>query len=325
MTTSAYPDWSLVHFDVLCGRCGHDLRGLHEPRCPKCGLRFNWAEAVPLEQLTCLGCGYRLYGLQEARCPECGRAFSWDQVLEAYRTRRGDHFEHRWRDRAVRSFLQSWRAALRPDRLWEGTSIHDLPPTRPLIVMAGVAWAIAAVTTIIAPTTLSAFLSGMAWRSRQLYSTKAVWTLWLDLLIEALASRVTWAVIAAQLAWATGALGALMIFRQSMRHYKVRNAHVIRVWAYSVLGALPAMMLLVWGAIGSLAIISPFVRLDDEPLGAFLSITLLAVFYGHAGWSIHNGYKFYLEMDRPGAVAFSVLIIAGLLSMVVVMQILGMR
>ena len=57
------PNWENVPFDVGCARCGNDLRGLTESICPACGLELDWADAVPIEQLTCLHCGYHLYGL----------------------------------------------------------------------------------------------------------------------------------------------------------------------------------------------------------------------------------------------------------------------
>ena len=45
-TASAPPDWDFVPFDVACARCGHDLRGQSEPKCPACELTFDWSEAV---------------------------------------------------------------------------------------------------------------------------------------------------------------------------------------------------------------------------------------------------------------------------------------
>ncbi len=56
----SHPDWDHVPFDVGCARCGHDLRGLTDPRCPACQLEFDWADAVPIEQLTSETCGYHL-------------------------------------------------------------------------------------------------------------------------------------------------------------------------------------------------------------------------------------------------------------------------
>ena len=40
----AAPNWQTVTDDVECFRCGYNLRGLAQPRCPECGLEFEWAD-----------------------------------------------------------------------------------------------------------------------------------------------------------------------------------------------------------------------------------------------------------------------------------------
>ena len=86
--TTGVPDWDLVPFEVGCARCGRDLRGLAESKCPACDLEFEWSDAVPIDQLTCRHCGYHLYGLRETRCPECGNRFTWERVLDEFRRRK---------------------------------------------------------------------------------------------------------------------------------------------------------------------------------------------------------------------------------------------
>ena len=110
------PDWEKIPFHVGCARCGHDLRGLSEPKCPACALEFDLAEAVPIEELTCARCDYHLYGLTNSRCPECGGAFDWEDALADYHRTRLPYFEYRWRDRPVRSFVGTWWRTLRPKR-----------------------------------------------------------------------------------------------------------------------------------------------------------------------------------------------------------------
>ncbi len=130
---SAAPNWELVHFDVACARCGQDLRGLSEPKCPACALEFQWADAVPLEELTCGKCGYHLYGLHETRCPECGVAFTWKDALQAYHRRRKPLFEYRWRTEPIRSLIRTWWLALRPRRLWRYVDLEDPPNVAALL------------------------------------------------------------------------------------------------------------------------------------------------------------------------------------------------
>ena len=93
------PNWDLIDFDVLCSRCDYNLRLLPEPRCPECGLRFEWRALLEA----------RLHGSESL-------------------------FENRWRDRPIRSWLlTAWRG-LRPRRFWQGVSIHDHVRARPLLV-----------------------------------------------------------------------------------------------------------------------------------------------------------------------------------------------
>ncbi len=132
---SPAPNWAHVPFDVGCGRCGHDLRGLTESTCPACGLAFDWSKAVPIEQLTCPSCDYHLYGLQDTRCPECGEGFTWDAVLTTYHERRLPFFEYRWRDRPFRSLISTWFHALRPGKFWRSMDIHDPPRVGPLLMV----------------------------------------------------------------------------------------------------------------------------------------------------------------------------------------------
>jgi len=40
------PDWDAIDFDVLCSRCDYNLRTLTRPRCPECGLEFQWPEVL---------------------------------------------------------------------------------------------------------------------------------------------------------------------------------------------------------------------------------------------------------------------------------------
>ena len=129
------PDWENVPFEVGCARCGHDLRGRTEAKCPACGLEFDWAAAVPIEQLKCRHCDYHLYGLRETRCPECGERFTWEEALARYHRKRIALFEYQWRERPIRSLIGTWFRAMVPGKLWKKVSIHDPPQVGPLWVM----------------------------------------------------------------------------------------------------------------------------------------------------------------------------------------------
>ncbi|HUU85612.1 MAG TPA: hypothetical protein VM243_19100 [Phycisphaerae bacterium] len=80
----------------------------------------------------CSRCGYNLYTLTKPRCPECGLQFDWDVVLDRSAWRSDFLFEHYWRDRPVRSWFRTVWRALRPFRFWRDVSIHDRIHAGPL-------------------------------------------------------------------------------------------------------------------------------------------------------------------------------------------------
>ncbi len=100
--TSGAPDWNTLGVALHCPRCGYDLRMLPQPRCPECGLQFEWAELITAVRT-------------QNECPL---------------------FEYQWRRRPVRSFLRTVGRALLPWRLWSRMSLAWEPQVRPLFVLA---------------------------------------------------------------------------------------------------------------------------------------------------------------------------------------------
>ncbi|MBI5763992.1 MAG: hypothetical protein HZA51_10755 [Planctomycetes bacterium] len=84
------PDWSAIQHDVLCARCDYNLRTLSTPRCPECGLTFEWAEVLD-------------------------RAERHDEFL----------FEHAWRRRPFRAWMKTAWKCLWPTSFWRHVSIHE--------------------------------------------------------------------------------------------------------------------------------------------------------------------------------------------------------
>ncbi|MCK4341790.1 MAG: hypothetical protein KAY37_08720 [Phycisphaerae bacterium] len=95
------PNWDSLDMEVHCPRCGYDLRLLPQPRCPECGLQFEWAEVIAAAR-------------QRLHCPL---------------------FEYQWRYRPVRSFFSTLGRALVPWRLWKTTRLAVEPKVRPLLAM----------------------------------------------------------------------------------------------------------------------------------------------------------------------------------------------
>ena len=91
------PDWDAIDFDVLCPRCGYNLRLLPEPRCPECGLTFEWT---------------RLFDVAR-----------WESDFL---------FEHHWRQRPFRSWWVTFWRGLRPWPFWNAVSLHERIHVGPL-------------------------------------------------------------------------------------------------------------------------------------------------------------------------------------------------
>ena len=288
------PAWEKVPFDVGCARCGHDLRDRTDPTCPACELTFDWADAVPIERLTCAQCGYHLYGLTETRCPECGSPFTWDEALTAYHRSRLPLFEYQWRKRPVRSLLTTWRRALRPGKFWRSVDIHDPVRRLPLIIVFAAAMFLISIVQpvvdgVIAWSIDFQFFPFLGSKRKGLLAEIADSALDLDTYVNVLLPMASWCIFS---------FAALLVFQQSMRRYRVRTAHVLRVWAYSV-ALMVGLLYLVTSGTVLLLITTDWYFLGWVTYLAVLSVIAFVV------WSIRQGYCHYLHMPHSLGVAFA--------------------
>jgi len=102
---SPLPDWSKLDVELNCPRCGYALRLLTLPRCPECGLPFNWQDLAAAERLR----------------------------------RDNPLFEYQWRYRPIRSLVGTIARTLYPPWLWRSVRLEVAPRIGPLLVLALVA------------------------------------------------------------------------------------------------------------------------------------------------------------------------------------------
>jgi hypothetical protein len=114
-------DWALDR-DLACPRCRYNLRMLHQPRCPECGLSFRWQELLRVE---CPRCGGSLCAVDGANCPRCDLALDWARLLSRAPAAGRDLFEVS--DRPVRAAVRTCFAALNPWTFWFSIPL-ELPP-----------------------------------------------------------------------------------------------------------------------------------------------------------------------------------------------------
>jgi len=94
------PDWETLALELHCPRCGYDLRRLPQPRCPECGLEFQWTELI---------------------------AATEDQLQSPL-------FEYQWQHRPVRSFFKTIGRAMLPWLLRREARMALQPRVVPLLV-----------------------------------------------------------------------------------------------------------------------------------------------------------------------------------------------
>jgi len=316
-TLSSPPNWDNVPFDVGCARCGQDLRGASEPKCPACSLEFDWAEAVPIEKLTCAHCGYHLYGLAHSRCPECGKAFDWNEALDSFRRTRLPYFEYRWRDAPMRSLFRTWRLALSPRRFWQRINLHDPPNAVALIIMVlsgiGMTFAAFVAQEPIEVAAEAAEFALSAGRSVRLSDFSDIPVTLVASVGRGLTDANNWSVTGFVALWTISSLGSLLIFRQSMRRCRLRTVQVLRVWAYANSMALPMAVLLAGVAVA----LPRIVPVDSYDTGALIACVMVLLAWAHVVWSLRWGYRVYLRMPHAFAVAICAQIIAVLFALTI--------
>lgn len=299
------PDWTLIHFDVRCPRCGEGLHGQDNPQCAACGLEFRWSDAAPAEQLTCPTCDYHVYGLTEPRCPECGGEFDWNEALQRHRTKSKPWFEYRWFDKPIGSFVTTGWRSLRPSRFWRQMNLHD-PPRRGalhglvlLVILAcclGVVVGSGLITYIGMLGINQPPIAGRFGGVRTQPSLLMVFQRF-ALSPASLESVIDLALMLAL--WSYCGRLAMSVFQQSLARARVRNAQLTRVWAYTW----TSPMLVALAATYLVEVVETIrwqsFRHSAPEWGALVGIVLVT-------WSASRAYRHYLRIPHALAVALSV-------------------
>ncbi|MHC5109640.1 MAG: hypothetical protein ACYTHJ_07155 [Planctomycetota bacterium] len=310
----AAPDWNLVPFDVSCARCGENLNGRDEPACPACALKFDWAIAVPIEELACPDCQYRLFGLTKARCPECGLAFEWHEVLDDHRKRQKPLFEYQWHERPISSFIRSWAKSWRPWRLWREVEIHDPAPMSAFIMHMMVLF-IACMASLLAMAILVRVLWSVFPVGRTLsmqWMLIGPWGTWSE--FNAFAKNI----MLVGGGWLFGLLIGQLILRESMARCRIRDAQIFRVNAYAItpILSIPPIICFFFFALDVASIVAGtrIVR-PVATFGAVLagvSCTLIVVAIIIQILSIAHGYGRYIRMEHSFGVMVTTHLIWGI-------------
>lgn len=282
------PDWDIIDFDVLCSRCGYNLRMLTQPRCPECGLTFDW----------------------------------WT-VLDRSAWQSDFLFEHHARRRPVRSYFTTLRRALRPIRFWKQVSIHHRIHVKPLLLMFAMAvpWFFGLLKGLewlgaVSLEPMFDYLSRM---------TGQGWTFfWFNLTFKLnniyiyghfFPSKNDVLIFALMLAVAFGGtFGFLCTLRQTLGRCRVRTVQLLRVVTYGA-----AAFCLLWPVLIHLMTVASVIldaAMDLPDWWELVSgLVLMASFPVVQGLYVGAGLKHYLRLPRPYILAFTAVFVGDLLGM----------
>ncbi len=282
------PDWETITFEVNCSRCDYDLRLLPLPRCPECGLQFEWREVID-------------------------RAAHWSKFL----------FEHNWRKQPIRSYLTTIWKSLRPFRFWKQVSIHDDIRPGPLwfLFLASVFWFVLTLQVLslaawgimeaVRPLVYSLYQPQLASRTNFTFLQKYYWdvaTLLFDL-------EFNHFIIPGFLLFGfLMALVTLCSLRQTLGRCRVRTIQVFRVMVYSAapFWIMLASLLLFLMPLSKMWNSNWFVELPEwlAITISLLPITIPAI----CSIPIIAGLHSYLHLPHPTALGMTALFVGFLFS-----------
>ncbi len=269
------PDWNAINFEVGCSRCGYNLRMLPQPRCPECGLEFDWRD-----------------------------------VLDASAWRSEFLFEHHWRNRFFGSWLRTTWAGLRPFRFWRNVSIHDRIHPGPLwfLLLTSVLWfpvtmnVFAWLGWLAAEAALQ--VAGDYESMRPLWellnvSRQHVSGLANDL--NNLVDEVLWT-LSFLLAGLVAALAVLCGLRQTIGRCRLRTVQLLRVVAYA---STPAFICLGACFVVVVVVTNTIEQLTSSSVGTCIGFAGMVLLLACPALFIFAGLRRYLHLPHAALAAFA--------------------
>ena len=256
-------------------------------------------------EVRCSRCGYNLMMLTTPRCPECGLEFDWPAVLNRARHQSPFLFEHNWRRRAVLSLLSTIWRSLWPRRFWGSVSIHArvhvgallfvsvVGVSLALVLFHGLAWLLA---TALGPLQTQYLPFSFVYQLRQSsWYDRLIWFLeeiaYPSRSIEELVVMPLWV-----LCLVIGTFLMLASLRQTLGACRIRAAQLFRVWVYSATAYLVLSTLLFFTVFCVFQRFPSFYLSTAEFIKlALISVVIMAIL----PWYLGIGLRDYLQMPRP--------------------------
>lgn len=269
------PQWDRIDFAVRCARCDYDLQTITEPRCPECGLTFDWRD-----------------------------------MLETIRFADVRLFEHACYREPFRSFVRTcWRVIWFP-RFWRRLSVHIPINVHGLLlqcflsIILGVGGVLLFLLSSLALVKITMFVLEWAIQENP-RSLRRVWQQWswtarIDQWLESSFIYQTfpelqrWTIFCVILA-----IGGFFVFvvalRQTMGRFRVRTAQIIRVYANALLGTATVCVLLRVSLL-SYALLALALRWQQLPHNEMEKYFLIPITFGVASFAV--GLRRYLQLPQ---------------------------
>ncbi len=285
LSADGSPNWSRIEFDVLCCRCEYNLRMLRQPRCPECGLEFDWPTML-------------------------NRALCTSDFL----------IEHHWRKQPIKSFLKTIWISMRPSRFWSQVSMHEEIHPGPLLAMlilSPLLYVAAHVCSFGLAFLLAIAMGGDASVASSRYVVRESVTAWDtlawawgDYINPIIHLRAHWGELISEYILLWLCLAFLCSLRQTMLRRRIRCAHLLRIIAYSspaiftYLGIIASITLVTTSIIGTVYGIR-------QPDWAAAIPLLIAV--GLTANHLSAGLKIYANIQRSATIAWTAVLTVSLL------------
>lgn len=286
------PNWDAIDFDLSCPRCAYNLRQLPGPRCPECGLEFDWRPLI---------------------------------------RRHVDHatllIEHAWRRRPAFSWLKTLGWTFAPGTIWRRVTLYDAVRPGPLLTFAvtsvlailalthALACAIVYVTFLLTPQTRGGWQI-WTWQHPELHQ------LWMFGTWPTLGDPRYLLMLLGVLFGIGGAGIVLFVMQQTLGRCRVRSIQLLRVVVYVAppLVACASLVLVAFVVllprgmfVGQVPLVPGEALFDRAPLWQWMvlsgGVSLLFVAYAVL---LTTALRRYLKLPRAAFVGVMSSLVAGL-------------
>ena len=288
------------------------------PECPRCGYDLSGEVAVWTASCPLAG-----------RCSECGISLDWSRVMAV-----AEHpwlFEYHWRHQPLRRLVRTWLEAFCPRRFWRDVRLTDPVRLRPLLTLIGSAGLVAFVA-LVANIIISvlqnpwSFRGSARWQPGPMLIFHAAWDVVTVVMINVPGPVFTLVLMPL----------AFVMLPQTLRRARVRQAHVLRIWMYSMFAPLTV------GVVWTLAILCGTIfSLDwlNNATDPGIWVRGSRLFPTRSFWAVHRNVipgllmvlsfvpwlavwwwracRFYLELPRSGWIAVTLSAVVGLAAVTV--------